>query len=379
MINILLTIFFFVLILGFLVFVHELGHFTAARLTGVGVKQFALGFGPILKEKKKGETRYQLRAIPLGGFVELVGEHDTKTSNGFRSKGFFPKAFILSAGVLMNIIFAIVFIMVNLLLQDFWFSVPKFTTYQFSNVEKQVEAFPITVVGFAEESASKDDIDEFESITAINDEEYETFEEFRELLKKYAGEEVEMEFIDLDTLEFYTKEVTLGEEDEDGNVLQAALFYDSEANRPSYLMLYEKEVFSSIAQSYDITIYSLKSTGVILKDAFSTGDYERASDVAGSPVQLGEQINEFVEYDAYLGLFFLTGIISLSLAIFNILPFPALDGGQIVVAGIESIIRRPIPDNIVNGVNMVGFSFLMLFSLALIAKDLWQSDLLGIL
>src|SRR4051812_2269162 len=104
---ILLTILIFVVILGLLVFVHELGHFVMAKRAGMKVDEFGFGFPPRLFGVKKGETIYSINWIPLGGFVKIVGENGDSTEPGsFANKPFWPRFAVLIAGVTMNIIFA---------------------------------------------------------------------------------------------------------------------------------------------------------------------------------------------------------------------------------------------------------------------------------
>ena len=105
----LLTIITFIIILGLLIFVHEFGHFIVAKLAKVKVEEFAFGFPPMLFSIKRGETRYSLNAIPLGGYVKLFGEEeDTDQQGSFHSKSVFSRAGIVIAGIFMNFVLAIV-------------------------------------------------------------------------------------------------------------------------------------------------------------------------------------------------------------------------------------------------------------------------------
>src|SRR6266545_1150088 len=103
-----LTIIIFFIILGLLVFVHELGHFIMAKRAGMGVEEFGFGFPPRLFGIKRGETTYSINWIPLGGFVKILGEDggDTANPNSFGAKSFGRRLSVLAAGVSMNAIFA---------------------------------------------------------------------------------------------------------------------------------------------------------------------------------------------------------------------------------------------------------------------------------
>ena len=109
MFNILLNTIKIAFLLGFLIFIHEGGHFLVAKLCKIKVKEFAIGFGPIIWKKQGKETKYVLRAIPLGGFVNLLGEEQAVDEEGSFSKaGAFKKIAILLAGGLVNIIFGLI-------------------------------------------------------------------------------------------------------------------------------------------------------------------------------------------------------------------------------------------------------------------------------
>lgn len=109
MISFLISALKIIFLLGFLIFIHELGHFTVAKLCKVKVNEFAIGFGPTIWKKQGKETKYALRAIPLGGFVSMEGEDERSEAIGSFSKASIPKRIaIVSAGALVNIIFALI-------------------------------------------------------------------------------------------------------------------------------------------------------------------------------------------------------------------------------------------------------------------------------
>ncbi len=96
-------------LLGFLIFIHEAGHFTVAKLFNVKVNKFALGFGPTLLKKKIGETSYELKAIPLGGFVDMLGENEpVEDERAYNKKKKWQRVCILLAGGMVNIIFGVI-------------------------------------------------------------------------------------------------------------------------------------------------------------------------------------------------------------------------------------------------------------------------------
>lgn len=374
----LLTVFFFILIIGTLVFVHEFGHFAAAKISGVKVHQFAIGFGPVLFEKKFKETKYQIRIFPLGGFVELEGEQETKSPDGFRNKPLHIRVFILSAGVIMNMLVAIFFLTINLFIQDFRLTLAHLTNYNFINTETQVEAFPVTVGQVSEGGVSDGVLERLEIIIGINGEYFDNQEDFASKLRENREEQVTLNLIEFDTFEEYTKEITLAEGDEEGNnIIQFIPLFEFPSpgigdDERTYFIKYEENIITPFSHTFDITAYQILSLGSIISDTAETGDFDDLSNSVGGPVALGDSVNRVVENEIYEAFFFLAGLLSISLAIMNILPLPALDGGQIVVAVFESIRRKKISDKTLSIINTAGFLFLILLSILITIKDVRQ-------
>ncbi len=465
--NTLLTIFLFFLIISFLVFVHELGHFLAAKIVGVPVKQFAIGFGKDIIAKSYKGTKYSFKIFPLGGFVDLEGETKDISPNSFRNKSLPAKLFVLSAGVLMNIIFTTIFLGITLSFTNFTFALPKFNEFKFTHTDRVAEYFPVTILEVSEDSPFKNQINDKESIVGINGTRFKNFSEFYSLIEGSSGESSKFEFIDLETFDTYEKDINVdlkylhgyfpiiisdvlensaseGElfvgdkligfnnsyfvnlEDffdkldsiqnqnaivnliddkgeisnreifvepatEDGSILQVnlrsyiyglQLIYDSELGKPSYFINYKKDIISPFAMTYDLFRYQFDTLGNIFSNAFETGDYTEVSNSLGGLPTLGNEVNKVVDVEAFDFLIPLTALVSLSLASFNILPFPALDGGQMVVALIESTTRRKIPDEILGKINLAGFSVLILLSIAINVKDVihlgWAESVVNI-
>lgn len=373
----LLTLFFFLLIISFLVFVHELGHFLAAKAIKADVKAFAIGFGPTLLKKHYKGTNYMIKLLPLGGYVELEGEQTSEGPNSFRNKSFLQKTFVLSAGVIVNTFVAVALLLVNLQVNAYNFELLKFADHTFTHTEKQVEGFPLQVTGFAENSIAQEVLQENDTIIAFNNEPIQSYPQFRELLKANQGKEITLGLIDLQSYDTRDVKLTLGQENADGSILGVSLFYPPELGKPVYFIDYKNDVVSAFANTYDLFVYQFKAIGGIIRNAQETGNYEELSQTVGGPLALAEGVNRVVEVRAFQSLFFLTGLISLSLATINILPIPALDGGQIAVAAIESIRRKRLSDDTLAKFNFAGFMFIIALSLLITFKDVIQFDILG--
>ncbi len=457
----LISVFLFILILGVLVFIHELGHFLAAKISKIPVKEFAIGFGPILFSKKIRETQYRIRALPLGGFVSLEGEHDAdENPMGFRNRSFPIKFFVLIAGIVMNFIGAIILLAIFLGTNNNVFIVPKLTNFEFSNVENQYEFFPIQVFNL-EEDRGWDNLNEDEIIVEIDGVKIDSIGTFQNLVDQNRGSTINVTTLNIETLDLTEKEIGIGgfvednilpievinvsetsrsngilfegeriigindnffndsgdfldtlnevagttaifsfidesntitereievgEPDENGSILEVVFIYDegleyaplSVSDRETFFIKYNSNIFAPISITYDVSIYQLKAIGSLLAESFETGDFEEVSQSVGGPIAVGNVVGEVVRFELFETLIPLTAFISLSLAIFNVLPIPALDGGQIALAAIEAIRRKNIPDEIVNKINFAGFAFLIFLSILIFAKDIIQFEVIS--
>ena len=134
MISFILSAIKIIFLLGFLIFIHELGHFTVAKLCKVRVNEFAIGFGPAIWKKQGKQTKYALRLIPLGGFVSMEGEEERSEESDSFSKASIPKRIaIVSAGAIVNILFAIVV---------YFLLVTSTGTYITNEVDSIIEGYP---------------------------------------------------------------------------------------------------------------------------------------------------------------------------------------------------------------------------------------------
>lgn len=461
--NAILTIFFFFLILGFLVFVHELGHFLAAKLTKVPVESFAIGFGPKLISHKYRGTEYRLNAFPLGGYVQLEGEESQSSPLGFRNRSFGVKFIILIGGVFMNIIFAILFLGIQLNINNYIFPLPNLANHNFTNTQIEEKVFPVGIfelddrygwenvpeqriisingerflnpdefLNLIEENLNSTitaeminpegsnvneifeeielivggrfnsqfvtldilevteggnfdgEVEEGVSMIGINGVRFQSEEDFRIQLGQIRfNEENTFEFIDLETEAITTQQILIESVEEGEPILGVRYQYNQGVgidfggqSEASYFLRYEENLLSPFAFTYDLTIYQIKAIGSLVSEAFSTNDFSEVANTFGGPIQVGDQIDNVVELELYSALFGFTGLISLSLAIFNILPIPALDGGQIAIFGFESLRGRKISDEVISRINLTGFSFLIVLSILITIKDLVQLNFL---
>ena len=454
----LVSLLLFIFILSFLVFIHELGHFLAAKFFKIPVNEFAIGFGPILFSKKYKETNYRLRALPLGGFVSLEGEHSSDNPKGFRSRPFFVKFSVLIAGIFMNFIAAIFLLAFFLVGNNRVFVVPSLTEFEFSNVEKQYSFFPIQFFN-VEENRGWENVNEGDIAVEVNDQKINSLSEFQEALDSSRGKNINLTFLDIESLVLKKKSIKIGgfvnnflpirivdveknsrsegklfkderiigingsffkqtkdfleilkraqgtnavfhflEDDgnvttrnieienakEDGSILEIAFIHDqgikfesiSLSDRNTYFVQYKNNILAPLSFTYDVSIYQVKAIFSLLAESFETGDFEEVSMSVGGPIAVGNVVGEVVRFELFETLAPLIGFISLSLAIFNLLPIPALDGGQIAIITFEALRGKKINDETVNKINFIGFAFLIILSILIFAKDIDQFNII---
>lgn len=372
--DLIITTVILLLIVGILVFVHELGHFLAAKMTGVPVEEFAIGFGKTLYEKSYRGTNYKLNLLPLGGYVQLEGEN----GGVFRDKRFRAKAFVLMAGIIMNIILAIILLSIYLATNAYKTAVPNFVDHSFSNTQIQESVYPLVVNNIDPEGPSVGKFEAGEIIVKINNESFTSFSDFFEKLEKHQSKEVDFSFFNLDTFEITSRSIVVPEKSAEGTILKVGLApYDSQSGKPTYFVKYNENILSGASMTYDFFVYQFKALAKIVGNAFSSGDYTEVSNSVGGLPSIGNQIGQAVSFNAYSVLIPLTALFSINLAMINILPFPALDGGQLLIAFLERITRKKVPDSILNRINFAGFVFLMGLGLLITLKDVIQLNWIG--
>ncbi len=332
--NILITIVIFALI----IFVHECGHFVAAKLCGVQVNEFALGMGPTLLKKKIGETVYALRLFPIGGFVSMEGEDDASDNErAFCNKKRWQRFIILVAGAAMNLILGFFVILSVVASEDMiatnqiaLFSenaVTEQTGLQVGDVIQSINGRRILVETDIIYELSKD-ADGVVSMVVLRD-----------------GEEV--------TLPAVTFAYS---ETEEGNVL----------NIDFKVVGVETNFGNVLSYTARKTLSTARLIWISIADLF-TG---RASinDLSG-PVGITQVVGEATSY-GFATLLSLLSFITINVGIFNLLPIPALDGGRLVFLLIEAVRRKPIKPEHEGLVHLIGFVLVILLFIFVTIKDI---------
>lgn len=361
-----MSIIIFLIILAVLVLVHEFGHFISAKKLGVRVDEFGLGFPPKIFSKKWGETVYSINAVPFGGFVKIFGENpDDESIQGpdsarsFVHKPKWAQVLILSSGVLMNIILAWVFFSISLM---------SGLTTGVSDIPAQyVEDRRVIITSVLSESpAGISGVRAGEEIMAVvrGSENVlpQTVEEVQTLVRESQG--VPLDFVLREGTAERTLTVTpLQKADSDVYAVGISMDIVGNVSLPIHTAFVEgARLTFGLFVGISSHIYNLLA-GIVT----GTADF---SGVSG-PVGIAGLVGEARELGfAYLMSF--TAFISLNLAVLNLIPFPALDGGRIFFVLIEAVIRRPIKPVIANTLNVIGFGLLLLFMIFITVKDVMK-------
>ena len=327
-------------ILGFslLVIVHELGHFIMAKANGINVEEFSIGMGPEIFSKKGKETQYSLRLFPIGGYVKMLGEEEVSDDErSFSSKSPLRRISVILAGVTMNVIFAI--IAFAIIISNRGYAEPV--------ISKLADNSPAIEAG----------LEVGDRILKIDGSKVFTTTDVSMGIQMAKGDAVELVVNRNGNKENIT--VTPKLVDQDGSQIYQIGFYYTPVENPS--------IIQSIKESFNETISLVTQTYKSLV-MMVTGKVNFKTDVGG-PVTIIKMSTQ-VAKNGLLSLTYFLGFLSINLAVFNLLPFPALDGGWTVILLIELITRRKVPDKIVGAANYVGFMILIGFMILVTLKDI---------
>lgn len=342
-----------ILILGILIFVHELGHFLVAKLCGVGVREFAIGFGPKVMQFHKGETNYTIRAIPLGGFVSMIGESHEADSEledhkgSFIRKNYYQKFSVVFAGPLFNLLFAVL--------------VSAASFYAFGANEPKNE--PIIGAVAPKSPAEAAGLKEGDIIKSVNGTEVITWEDMAELVS--GSDRVDL------IIDRGGEEIPISIAPELEKIEEAVIRGDNESSkrRIGIIASFDKVPVGLVdsfkfagLQVAGISIMTVRGIGGMIKGLISP---EHISGPIFIVSEAARSANRGIEYVMDFMVF-----LSVSLALLNLLPIPILDGGHLVVFTIEAIIRRPISLKVQQVATQVGFAFLMVLTFFALSNDI---------
>ena len=325
-----------IVLLGLLIFIHELGHFTVAKLCNVRVNEFAIGFGPTIYKKQGKETKYNLRLIPLGGFISMEGEEERSDDIRSFSKVSIPKRMaIVLAGPIVNIVFAtIIYFLLT-------FSAGPYISNEVNEI----------LTGYGAENSG---IQVNDKIVGINGNKVESKYDLSRILDTSNGENLNIEV------------------NRNGEILQYNVI-PTEVKLTENISTYYIGISFKPAQ--DNFINRCINGGISTKDfLFSIVDNMKqlftgkvGVDQMMGPVGISEVV---AKTDGVREFIQMMALISLSLGVTNLLPIPALDGGKILILLIEAIRRKPLNEKLEINIQLLGFSFLIILSLYITYNDI---------
>ncbi len=336
-------------VLGLLIVVHELGHFFAARLQGIRVSQFSVGFGPTLLKYQGGDVEYALRALPLGGYVGFPDEDpDSKIPPDdpdlLKNRPILDRAIVLSAGVIANFVFAYVVLLLMVALGG----VP----------DPQAKPGVFVQKATAAEAASKAGIKAGDVLVAIEGRPLGEGEAgIRQLQQQLAANASRPVNLTIDRSR--TQRQVSVTPDAKGKIGVALTPNVSDARRPVRDV---GEVFTTTN-----TLYS-RVAGITFGGFGQLFTGKAGLNQLSGPVGIVAVTAEAAQTN-FLNLFYIAALISFNLAVLNLLPLPALDGGQLAFLLIEALRGKPLPESIQQRFMQTGLVVLLGLGLVLIFKD----------
>lgn len=349
-----LSIVLIILFFGLLIAIHEFGHFIAAKTLGVKVNEFAIGMGPKLLHKEKGETLYTLRALPIGGFCAMEGEGESSDDpRAFSNKAWWKKLIILVAGAFMNFVAGVVLIVAIFLAAG-------------------SPSMPV-VTGFmtGAEDIVQTGLQPGDQIYSIDGHRI-YFQTDATMFLSRAGEQVEMvvlrdgEKVDLGTIDLPYRQLT----DENGNQVTKRGIYVGQFQKDTPLTLLRNSWY----QAVDYVRMVWMGLGDLITGAVGLNDMSGVIGivaVAGDVGQAGAAAAGL--FGLVINILDFTALIAINLAVMNLLPIPALDGGQILFVFVGGIYRlftgKKINEKYLGYVNAVGFFCLIALMVVVAVND----------
>ena len=342
----------FIIVIGILVFIHEFGHFIAARLCGVGVEVFSLGFGPKILKKRIGRTQYCLAAIPLGGYVKMVGEEPgadidlDDVDASFTHKSLLQKFIIVAAGPFFNFLLAI-----------FIF----YVLYQFSGV---YFAKPIVGEVMEDSPAIAAGIKARDVIKEINQIKIESFEDISRIIGASKGEQLDIII------------------ERDGRFKSLMLFPVQKPGKNVFGEEIKKYVIGIVGagESMHKRLNPFAAMGRSLKDTYGLIKLTLLSvvkmisgsvsaDNLGGPLMIAQMAGEQAKAGVMNFAWFIA-LLSVNLGIINLFPIPVLDGGHLLFFGIEAVTGKSVSDKLREKLTQFGAAALVALMVFVFYNDI---------
>ena len=349
-----MSIIFAILIFSFLIFVHELGHFLAAKRSGVQVNEFSMFMGPAIWKKQKGETLYSIRCIPIGGYCAMEGEdQDTENPRSFQKAAWWKRLIILFAGSAMNLIAGfLIVVLVN-----------SFALSPIPQIESLRTGSSLTAEGGLQagdtilkmDDYTIEDISDFDKVLPADG----ATKQFDVLVNR-DGQEILLENVTFELKEF--------QKDAEG---EAVMYYG--LTWKTVRLNFGQVLTQSWADCIGFVEIVWLSLGMLLSGEASVGDLTGPVGIVGMMIDMASASATW--WAALLNMLYFGGFIAINLGVMNLLPVPALDGGRIlallVTTAIVKVTKKPVNPKIEGYIHAGGMILLLIFMAAIMFKDIF--------
>ena len=376
--NILISIIAFIILIGVLVFVHELGHYLAARSVGVTVEKFSIGMPPTVYsyKPKNSKTVFAIGGIPLGGYVQMKGVVDESMDSSFtgaddelESKSALEKIWVMSAGVIFNIILTFfIFVCIGNLpgtIQEPKDNLPIIDSFKSQqNLGSFADNDPVIDIVIENSIAENSGIKKGDKILSINNQPIATWTDIEDYIRDRPGQGFEM-LIERDGETISIDKMIIGSSMDmaTGRIDQVIGDLDIvKATRPAENIKFKDTIFFGIDRTKWSIILMTSSLKQIFKGNVSKDD-------VGSVIMIGQMAGQTAQ-EGLRPFLFLMALISMNLAFINILPIPGLDGGHIMIILIEVLMRRKLSVKTRMRIQSIGMFILLSLMVFLLINDI---------
>lgn len=362
----------FLIVLSIVVFVHEFGHFLAAKLTGVKVEEFGIGFPPKIWKKKIGETEYFFGALPFGGYNKIYGMDEIdpekdKDPKAYESHGFWAKALICLGGVIMNLIFAVILFYFLVIGSGFKMS----QTMILDNYKFPFGAqitHPLIVGVYDNSPAQLAGLKARDVVLSVDGKDMDSATQFIAEIDSKLGQSVNMVVVDgitnqTTTLAIIPRTAVTADQGPLGVALADISYLD-------YTNITDK-IFCGFEHTYNFVDYSVVAMGSLISSSVKEKSVEPLASSMSGPVGIFA-ITKVVSREGIVALINLVALLSIALGVSNLIPIPAMDGAKTIFVGLEAINKKIFSKDLQMKVEQVGMIFLIILALVIVFKDFFQ-------
>lgn len=384
------TLLVFLLILSVLVLIHEAGHYFVAKKFGIKVEEFGFGFPltPPLWQIKRGETLYSFYPVLIGGFVKLYGEDeagagrietkevkkDEDEDRAFYARPLGQRVAVIVAGVVMNVLLAVFVYYIFLGISGFKQEIGLIGNPHFFGNNATVKSQVIVSEIEKNSPAAQAGITPFSTVDSINGKKYTEVEAFAAAIKENTGKQMQITWKD-EKNKVHTAMVTPRVKHAKNQGALGVGFYPNRTVTLSYDTPTQK-LFSGFVHPANLLVYNFDALGYLISISVKEKTVAPVSQGVSGPVGIGYYVGTIIQLpdvqQRLLQLLNLVGLLSISLAFFNILPIPGLDGGRLFFIILEAVTKRKLDPKVEGYIHAVGMVVLLALLLLVTLKDIHQ-------